>query len=267
MFWVCMPEGFRLRAGECCDCLHLPASASTVGVTTHALWPQQMLNLLTPACHSKGAGRCHIWTHPPVLAGYAESATMLSTSASISGENLNCPPSLQLVPPEKQMNLSHIWSRCFSNFCIFAGSQGKWHHMWAFQEDCLFLVTLWDPWMSAPLVFQARCSRGLSHWCRSQGPGCPMWGTNPSLPGKKCLPDEIPPHCVLPCQGWVFFLWNHLCLYTHLVVVLFILYCGEQFIQFSDLFRRKWSICSCRFGVPMGGGEFRICCHLEPISK
>lgn len=267
MFWVCMPKGFRLRAGECCDCLHLPAPASTVGVTAHVLWPQQMLNLLTPSCHSKAAGRCRIWTHPPVLAGYAESATMLSTSASISGENLNCPPSLQLVPPEKQMNLSHIWSRCFSNFCIFAGSQGKWDHMWAFQEDCLFLVTFGTlgcqpHWFSKPDVLEA-CLTGADLRGQVAQCGAP---TPHFLEKSACLMRSLPIVCC-HAKGRFFFCETiSLPLYPSCCGP-FILYCGEQFIQFSDLFRRKWSICSCTFGVPMGGGEFRICCHLAPISK
>lgn len=62
-------------------------------------------------------------------------------------------------------------------------------------------MALWDPQTSASLVFQTRHSGGTSLWYISQGPGCPMWDTSPSLLWEMCLSSKIPPHCVLRHWG------------------------------------------------------------------
>lgn len=162
---------------------------------------------------------------------------MVSTRTYIPGNCLNCPLSIQLMSPDQQMNLHTYNLGIFQTFFkVFAGFQvNKIIHMPSKRGISVSQSTL-EPHTSAPLVFCVRCSRGSYFWCRSQGPSCPTWGTNLLLL-QKCLFCEIPPYCVLVRQVGFFvrqslpflYIWIHF---------YFILCCGEQFIQFSDLFQR-----------------------------
>ena len=94
-----------------------------------------------------------------------------------------------------------------------------------------------------------------------------MWVSNPSLLKEKfgvvnsllivgCLDGskvdgETVSQPLLPILMWIFFLFTCCVGVVQLVLRFF--------------FRGNCSVCSCRFGVSIGGGEFRIllCCHLE----
>lgn len=102
-------------------------------------------------------------------------------------------------------------------------------------------------------------------WCRSQGLGCHIWGM-----------DSLVPQVMLPClwdPSWVWvsvqevgvLVRLYLCL-SNLSGVVLLSTWRNCSTSFQALFIGNWSMCSCRFGVSVGGAEFRIflLCHLEP---
>lgn len=150
---------------ECCICRYCLASASAV--TAHPPPPQQ------------GGWGCCVQAHLPVLAGYVESEAMASACASVSGVHLNSPLPLQLMPRDMKMNLFHIWSKDFSYYYSFTGSQGQWDHMQALQEGTCFLQHFRTPgcqshWFSKPDILRAHISnadpRGQDAQCRVPTP-------------------------------------------------------------------------------------------------
>lgn len=105
---------------------------------------------------------------------------MTSANPSTSGEHLNA-PHLQPIFPDQQLSLpSHIVQTFSKLRCFVFFSLGLVVSMIAHKpskKGLLVSSSTLEPLMSAPLVFQARCSGGSPLWCRFQEPGCPVWGT------------------------------------------------------------------------------------------
>lgn len=117
-------------------------------------------------------------------------------------------------------------------------------------------------WLYALFVFKTRHFGCSSLWRKSKGLGCLMWGMNPSLSRKKLFACEVSPDGGSPHWGWCFFGRPHLCLSDISCCGPFIICCGGGVHLVQVFFRGNCSICSCRFGVSMGGGPFRIfLCH------
>lgn len=110
----------------------------------------------------------------------------------------------------------------------------------------------------SPIGFLSQTFWGSSLLFISQELGYPMWGTSPCLLllWEKCLSGDIPPYCVLLCQGRAF--------PTHLNVVLSSFVMQNSSSSFQICFRGKWSIYSDKSGMSMGEGEFRIFLHCHP---
>lgn len=116
-----------------------------------------------------------------------------------------------------------------------------------------------------PIGFQNPTIWGLLFPVLDRGPGCLMPGTIPSLLEEEFCIFWIPPVCRLQwCLRWglgktVFLppLSISMCLFY-----LLLWRCSPNSQAF---FRVNYSICSSKFVVSMGGGEFRAFryCHLE----
>lgn len=70
-----------------------------------------------------------------------------------------------------------------------------------------FLDRSLGPLDISTVCFHSHTFLGPCHWCRSQGLGWLMWGTNPLLFRERLQAHEIPPYYVLTCQGWGFW-WD-----------------------------------------------------------
>ena len=70
-----------------------------------------------------------------------------------------------------------------------------------------------------PAAFKAKCSGGLSCWCRTPGLGSPMWSSDHSLLGKNLCNCNYLPICGLSTWGCGAWLYHVSAPPTHLVVV------------------------------------------------
>ena len=107
-------------------------------------------------------------------------------------------------------------------------------------SDCYFLVGLMG---TSPIGFQSYMFEGLIFQVQVLKVGVPEVRFKPFTP-----------------RGEAYGLSLFLCGFSLIHPM-----CRNHLASFWVFFRGNFSICSCRFGVFMGGGEFRIflCCHLE----
>lgn len=122
----------------------------------------------------------------------------------------------------------------------------------------MYLNSLIDPLDVNSIAFLSQTFKSSWLLWRSQVLGYLMWDTNPLL-----LQEKVQTYGV-PHQGWGFW-WDHVSASpTHLSVVVLSFVAEEQFSYFQFFFRGYCSTCNYRFGVPVGGGKFRIflCQHL-----
>lgn len=115
--------------------------------------------------------------------------------------------------------------------------------------------------ISMEIIFIGLQTRGLSLQCRIIECGCLIWSSTLLILRNKCLWDS--PWLCITAVGLHFSLAPPSCFGPVLLsfVVAF-------FIQFSGVFKENYSICSCRFVLSIGGGEFRIFLlqPLEPLQ-
>lgn len=168
---------------------------------------------------------------------------------------------------EWQMNL-HILSSHLANCCLCAHpGMSKAAHM-PFKRSISDSHRPLGP-MGINLVYfqsQTFCGPHLSSagpkvWCASCGEQY-----SHSL-GRSSGPVRSFPICGLLCWGGVLGKTLSLCIFYPSRCDPFIPCCGEGCsTNFQFFFGRIYSICSYKFGVVVGGGEFRIflCCHFGP---
>lgn len=113
-----------------------------------------------------------------------------------------------------------------------------------------FLTVLWVSGPQTIFIFKARHLGSLSLWCRSLRSMCWTWGMNPLLLREKLPICEFPPNCGLMVTG-------HLCLFSPSSHIL-LPFTVEELFSFLIFFKGDCSICRCRFGASLRGGEFSI---------
>lgn len=110
--------------------------------------------------------------------------------------NLNKPLPLQhsLIWPTE--SASHkILSIC----CLCTGSWDMWVHALALKRSISDPIVYRLPGYKPHWFSKTDILRVWSFWRRSQGLGCPEWGTNPSLL-RESLGSEVLPYCVSQSQ-------------------------------------------------------------------
>ena len=154
------------------------------------------------------------------------------------------------------MNLLHVWSRSFSNLVLHWVL--RWMSLHVSPLRANFSVPTSFCWFSKPKVLGTHLSSA----------GCKRWGTwcgarTPSSSGRSSI--FVRSVVLVGCcaRGEVF---GETALLTLLPILMWSFYplLWRWCLASVQVFFR--SICSCRFGVSMGGGEFRIflCWHLNP---
>lgn len=135
-----------------------------------------------PHSSQQGSGRV---SHPSLTA----CATWLCRKCnsgvhqcSISGECLSCPLSLQLMPPDYQMNLPPsvgTFQMAFVFVFSWASERARLHM--SLPREFQFPIALWGPQTQPHWFSKTDALVGSLFQCRSQWLGYPVWGTNPSF--------------------------------------------------------------------------------------
>lgn len=136
------------RAGECCIWWSTLASARTG--TTHRNLLQQyggrVPHLSSPAC---------------ATTGYTWSSWLVSVNASVSGDHLNCPLALQLMPQISKWIFLTYSLNAFQTAIFFCVSREARLHMNPPRWESKFpFLAFWDPcrsphWFSSPCIQRA----------------------------------------------------------------------------------------------------------------
>ena len=173
-------------------------------------------------------------------------------------EHLSKPPTLRPTLSNQQMSPFHVQSGCLSAHQPFESCFSVHHSLWV----------LWA-WVPLPDVWGARLS----------GASLKSWGAQCGVPTLHSSGGSsgfwVPSRLKVACQEW--HLQRDCVSAFHAcfdVGSLSFAQCeGVALLIFRVFFRGNCSIFSYRFGVSMGGGEFRVLlrCHLEselwPIFK
>lgn len=106
---------------------------------------------------------------------------MASTSALISGSIsiVVCPSISKWCPRSVNESLSQIVKVLFKLLFFHWLVLGTIKSVPELSKRGMFLHSILGLSDIISLVFQARHSGDASFWCRSKGPGCLTWGTNP----------------------------------------------------------------------------------------
>lgn len=122
-----------------------------------------ILSSFSKCCCHKVVGGCQIWANPYVLAGFVENTRIVSSRA-LSPENIS-----NVSHPSSQCTQMNKWIFLTKNLGTFQTAPSSTPGLRTSRTTCepshreisVSYIVLWDPWMSAPLTLQARCSGRL----------------------------------------------------------------------------------------------------------
>ena len=119
----------------------------------------------------------------------------------------------------------------------------------------------------SPIVYQSQMFWGLSFSAGPKGWGAWSGAWTPCFSGRRSV--FVRPLPIVGHSTKCGFLGENTSLPLHPVLMwsFYPSLLKSYLASFQAFFRGNYSMCSGKFGVSMGGGEFRLflCCHLEPL--
>ena len=134
-----------------------------------------------------------------VLLGQVESVTMALVAPPSPGRVSPAPsPSAEAFTLADE---SPSQPRCFANAVLSLGLGVCEVVCEPFKKKTSVSDSTLGPLDITSVSFLSQAFWGSSLWWRSQGPGCQMWGPNPSFLQEKHWIPKVPPYCELLFQG------------------------------------------------------------------